>query len=473
MKTIYDPKNRWLSAPPLVLSSTNKAPVAFDDTLNLLMDSGSVTVNVLANDFDPEGATLTLISANAALGTAIAEPDNTVTYTPPTGISGFDTVVYEIADDLDQQTTGQINITITEPQLSIDIIPGNTLVVNAETGSVQITVTAPANFAGTYAADTADLLGGPVNLAAPGIQGTAEVGSVLTAEAGLWINETGAGQATSSWQWLRGGAEIAGATSSSYTMTVADQGQGVSVRETLTDGFGQRFADSNPVSVFFTPASDTALLGWWDAADAGTIAETGGLVSSWADKSGGAGMVQSAGSQQPGTGTRTLNGLNVLDFAGNDFLQAGETLPVSGDVAFHMVVEVDTTANAFEAILAADATNDFQLDAENASQFNGRLNLAGVGSSVNLAGGPFAGAFLVSVIFDRTGSGQAEVFIGNVSRGVTAYTAPLDQFVDLILMSNRSKNAWVNGAVAEVVVTGDITNRADHHAYLAAKWGVS
>ena len=77
------------------------------------------------------------------------------------------------------------------------------------------------------------------------------------------------------------------------------------------------------------------------------------------------------------------------------------------------------------------------------------------------------------MIFDRTGSGQAEVFIGNVSRGVTAYTAPLDQFVDLILMSNRSKNAWVNGAVAEVVVTGDITNRADHHAYLAAKWGVS
>jgi len=473
MKTIYDPTNRWVSAAPLVLSSSNKTPIAVDDALNLVVDSGPVTVNVLGNDFDPEGASLTLVSASAALGTAVAESDNTITYTPFPGIAGFDTIVYEIADDLDQRDTGQVNVTISEQSLSVDVQANNTLLVTVETGALDLTVTTPVNFAGTYAINTSDLQGGPINLVSPELSGSPSAGAQLTATSGLWVHDPSAAPLIQSWQWLQAGTEIAGATGPNYTMTAADVGQGISVREISSDGLGQRIATSAAVSQFFTPASDGALNGWWDAADASTLTATGGLVSAWADKSGGAALSQPVSTQQPSTGVRSLNGLNVIDFNGARFLQRGTSLPTSGDVAFHMVFSVDAIINAYQAVLAVDGTNDFQIDANNASQFDGRLNTTGIGSSANLTGGPFTGAVILSIIFDRTGTGTAEVFVANVSRATMTYSAPLDQFVDLLLMTNRSKNAWVDGAVAELVVTGDITNRAAYHTYLATKWGLS
>ena len=133
---------------------------------------------------------------------------------------------------------------------------------------------------------------------------------------------------------------------------------------------------------------------------------------------------------------------------------------------------LDSIGNEYEAILAFEATNDMQIDAGSAAQFDGRLNAAGIGTTTGLTGGPYAGALIVSAVFDQTGAGQAEVFISNVSRGVMAYTAALDAASALHLMTNRTQNAWVDGAVAELIVTGDVTNRADHHGYLSAKWGL-
>lgn len=473
MKTIYDPVNRWLSAAPLALAPGNKRPVALDDTLNVLIGSGPVTVNVLANDFDPEGAPLTLISASAALGSAVAEANNTVTYTPPP-IAGFDTVTYEIADDLDQRQFGQINVTISDLELTIDVTPNNTLVVNAESGMIDITVTDPAALSGTYQADVSDLIGGPINLVVPTITGTIGVGQVLTANAGLWVFDTGAGTPVQSWQWRRASTDIPGATADTYTVTAADIGQGLAVRETLIDQYGQRSAISPVVGASFLPSDDTQLVSWWDASDTGTITTEGAnQVSVWADKTGGAALTQTLGLRQPSTGTRVLNGTNVLDFDGARFMECAETLPASGDVAFHMVLVIDGTANAFEAILAVDATNDFQIDANNVSQFDGRLNAAGIGAPVNLSGGPFSGAMILSIVFERTGAALAELFIGNVSRASMAYTTAIDANAALHLMTNRSRNAWVNGAVAELIVTGDTANRTDYHAYLTNKWGLS
>lgn len=474
MRDVLDPSVRWVGRAAFALARGNKRPVALDDALSVLKDSGPVTVAVLANDFDPEGQPLTLVSASAALGTAVAEADNTVTYTPPAGISGFDTVVYTIADDLGQTRDGQVNVTISDPQLSIDTLPDNTLAVTAETGLIDITVTNPAEFAGTWQADTADLVGGPVNLVPPAISGTAAVGNVLTAGPGLWIHDTGAGVPATGWQWRRGGSDIAGETGTSYTVAAGDIGPGVSVAETLTDGFGQRTAASAPVGVGFAPGDDAQLLGWWDAGDAATISQSAGAVNAWTDKAGGAALTQIDGTRQPLTGSRSLNGLNVLDFTSGDFMERALTVPASGDIAFHMALILDGAANAFEAILALEAAaNDFQVDANNAAQFDGRLNLAGAGTSVNLTGGPFSGAFILSVTFDRTGAGQAEVHVSNVLRAGTAYTASLDASAALHLMSNRSKNAFSPGAVGELIVTGDVGNRGQHHAYLAARWGLS
>jgi hypothetical protein len=433
-----------------------------------------VTVAVLDNDVDPEGQPLTLVSAFAALGTAVAETDGTVTYTPPQGPPAdtidFDTVVYEIQDVGGDRDTGQIDITISDPEVDITTLPDSTLTVSAGTGPVEITVVAPAVFAGTYTADLGDLATGPVNLARPGISGTLATGEVLSAEDGLWIHDAGAGTPSQSWQWQRGGTNIAGATAASYTLVAGDVASGLGLVETLTDAFGSRSIADRPAS--FSPADDTALVAWWDAADTTTISEDAGAVSEWAQRAGGAALLQTNLARQPTTGVRMLNGLNVIDFDGGDHLQQAITLPGSGDVALHMVLSIDAVDSAFAAVLALEATNDFQIDANNAAAFDGRFNAAGISTTVGLTGGPFSGAAVLSVVCDLTGAGEIEIFIDNVSVGVAAYTTALDAATDLHVMTNRSRNAWINGAVAEIVISGDVANRGVYHGYLAEKWGL-
>ncbi len=478
MRDILDPANFWVGTSDGAQVFVNKRPVAIHDTLVVGINSGPVTVNVLANDYDPEGSALTLVLAYAALGTAVAEADNTVTYTPPTDISGFDSVVYEIADDLDQRRTGQVNITITDIgfALAVTVEADNTLSVTADDGAITVTVTQPGSFAGSYGFNTTDLASGPVSLAKPGITGDLATGNTLTAVAGLWAYDDGSAAPARSYQWRRGGADIAGATGAAYSVQSADLGPGVTVVETASNFTGTRSAESDALSGSgaFAPTDDTQLIGWWDGADTGTITTiSGGEVTEWADKSTGLPLEQTSPVRRPVSGTRTQNGLNLIDFPGDRFLQRSETLPASGNLAFHGVFVIDSTSNAFEALFAVNATSDFQLDANNAAQFDGRLNATGIGAPLNLSNGPFSGTFALSIIFDLTGSGTAEVFVSDQSCGTTSYTTAIDSSSVLHLMTNRSQNAFVDGAVGEFILTENIANRADYHAYLATKWGVT
>lgn len=75
-----------------------------------------------------------------------------------------------------------------------------------------------------------DLLAAPVATTPPTVTGTARVGQVLTATGGAWDLD---GVALS-YQWLRGGAPVAGATGTTYDVTRADLGRALSVRVTAT-----------------------------------------------------------------------------------------------------------------------------------------------------------------------------------------------------------------------------------------------
>ncbi len=85
----------------------------------------------------------------------------------------------------------------------------------------------------------------PTNTAASSISGNAYVGQTLTASNGTWSNDP----SSFSYQWLRGGASIAGATSSSYTLVVADAGNTVGVRVTATNAAGSATNTSSTVAV--------------------------------------------------------------------------------------------------------------------------------------------------------------------------------------------------------------------------------
>lgn len=300
-------------------------------------------------------------------------------------------------------------------------------------------------------------------------------GKVLSATPGLWAVDTAGGTLAKSYQWHREGNAVPGATAETYSVVGTDLATGVSVTETLADGFGQRSAESMVFTGMpaFTPAADTGLLGWFDAADAATITDVSGAVAEWADKAGGAALTQTSSLFRPVTGQRTQNGLNILDCQGSAFMTRADVLPSSGDIVFHGVFVVDAVTNAFETLVSVDATIDFQVDAGNASQFDDRLTLAGAGESVSLAGGPFSGAVVLSILFDRTATGTAEVYVSDTLRGQTGYTTSLDNAVNLYIMTNRTQNAYLDGAICELALTRTLTNRAEYHAYLAAKWGVA
>jgi hypothetical protein len=63
---------------------------------------------------------------------------------------------------------------------------------------------------------------------------------------------------------------------------------------------------------------------WLDASDTSTITESGGAVSQWDNKGALGNFTQGTGAAQPTTAASTINGLNVLDFAG-DYLTAANT----------------------------------------------------------------------------------------------------------------------------------------------------
>ena len=96
----------------------------------------------------------------------------------------------------------------------------------------------------------------------PQITGTAQVGQTLSAGTSAIADADGLANAVHAYQWLAGGAEISGATASTFTLTAAQQGQTITVRVTFTDDAGHSesltSAATSTVAAAPTPTSPPA-----------------------------------------------------------------------------------------------------------------------------------------------------------------------------------------------------------------------
>lgn len=91
---------------------TNGAPNAVDDTATTT-EGVDATITVLGNDSDPDGDTLALsIVTKPAHGTAVANPDGTVDYSPQPGFSGEDTFTYTVCDGVGDCSTATVTVTV-------------------------------------------------------------------------------------------------------------------------------------------------------------------------------------------------------------------------------------------------------------------------------------------------------------------------------------------------------------------------
>ena len=90
----------------------NYPPVAVNDVATLPMNS-SLSINVLANDTDPEGDVLTVVSTTTpSHGVTVINTDGTIKYTPTIGYSGADSFGYTISDGNGNTATANVDVTI-------------------------------------------------------------------------------------------------------------------------------------------------------------------------------------------------------------------------------------------------------------------------------------------------------------------------------------------------------------------------
>lgn len=92
---------------------TNNAPIASNDSFNVIQNSSNNALNVLLNDTDPDSHSLALqaITVSPQNGTA-SVVNNQIQYTPNTDFIGNDSLTYQIADEIGDTATAVLQIEV-------------------------------------------------------------------------------------------------------------------------------------------------------------------------------------------------------------------------------------------------------------------------------------------------------------------------------------------------------------------------
>ncbi len=103
----------------IIVTPVNDPPIAIDDIVDMTDDMDSITVDVLENDIDVDGDTLTITGARASIGT-VEIIDNQLVYTPLEGFVGSVVIDYTIEDEDGESSAARVLITIGQDADSIN-----------------------------------------------------------------------------------------------------------------------------------------------------------------------------------------------------------------------------------------------------------------------------------------------------------------------------------------------------------------
>jgi|GEM_PF-746722 len=104
-------------------------PVATNDTYNITTNAVNVTLNVLANDYDANNNTLTIINTTTPLHGTTSTNGTYAFYTPTTNYSGPDAFQYTISDNNGSNATATVTLTV-HPTNHPPIAHNDTLTMN-------------------------------------------------------------------------------------------------------------------------------------------------------------------------------------------------------------------------------------------------------------------------------------------------------------------------------------------------------
>ncbi len=237
-----------------------------------------------------------------------------------------------------------------------------------------------------------------------------------------------------------------------------------------------RFGSNDPLFPFNTwePSQMNAIF-WYDAADASTITATGNEATQVLDKSGNNyTLSRQAGLIGPNTGILTLNGLNVLEWSGNNCLdnnlftynQAAASLNIA------MVFQVNTLINTQAFILAGtnSATDGQRMSVRIRTDNNFEvLGGSNTGVDISMGGGSVIRnqPYIILPKFNSTSSAWrvngTETNTGNIGT---------NSFVNIQLGHNEIEGSDLTGFIAEMVSFSDNSKQQIVEGYLAWKWGL-
>ena len=102
----------------VVVNSVNDDPVANDDSVSTT-ENTPLTIDVLSNDTDPDGDSLTVSSVtNTTSGSAVINANNTVTFTPQDSFSGQAGFTYTVDDGSGGTDTAVVTVLVSDSNQS-------------------------------------------------------------------------------------------------------------------------------------------------------------------------------------------------------------------------------------------------------------------------------------------------------------------------------------------------------------------
>ncbi|MEQ1763062.1 MAG: tandem-95 repeat protein, partial [Pyrinomonadaceae bacterium] len=147
---------------PNTLTPTNVAPDAVDDSATVAEDSGATVINVLANDTDGNGDTLTVTAVTQPANGSVTFTAGNVSFTPSPNFSGTTTFTYTISDGNGGTDTATVTVTVT-PVNDPPVANADAATVNEDTTNNAINVLANDNNGGDGGALSVVAVSNPPN----------------------------------------------------------------------------------------------------------------------------------------------------------------------------------------------------------------------------------------------------------------------------------------------------------------------
>ncbi len=122
-----------------VSAVANQNPIAVDDTFTVVENSSNNPLDVLGNDSDPDGNTLSILSTTNPLNgtvTIVGGGNDALLYTPGPNFTGTDQFEYTINDGNGGTTSATVTITVNEGFTPLSIVAGQALSSNWANNSV-------------------------------------------------------------------------------------------------------------------------------------------------------------------------------------------------------------------------------------------------------------------------------------------------------------------------------------------------